>query len=249
MSKTRLDLLLVARGMAATRHEAQTLIRLGKVYGPAGRLDKPGTAVSEDLEVRLKEEERYLSRGGYKLESALAAFDLDPSGWICLDVGASTGGFTDCLLQHGAARVYALDVGKCLLHEKLRHDSRVVVLEEVNARRFDAALVPEPVDLATVDVSFISLTLVLPPLLAAVGPGGLLLPMVKPQFEVGRDKVPRGGVVRREEDRLDAVEKVEACARTLGLDVVGRAASGLKGPKGNQEYFLLLKKPLEGWKA
>lgn len=242
MSKTRLDLLLVSRGLAATRHEAQTLIRLGKVYGPAGRLDKPGTAVSEELEIHLKEEERYLSRGGYKLESALAAFALDPAGWACLDVGASTGGFTDCLLQHGAARVYTLDVGKCLLHEKLLRDPRVVALEAVNARHFDAALVPEPVDLVTVDVSFISLTLVLPPLLDAVRSGGLLLPMVKPQFEVGRDKVPRGGVVRREEHRLEAVEKVESCASALGLEVLGRSASGLKGPKGNQEYFLLLRK-------
>lgn len=243
MSKTRLDLLLVARGLATTRHEAQTLIRLGKVYGPAGLLDKPGMAVREDLAVRLKEEERFLSRGGYKLESALTAFMLDPAGWVCLDVGASTGGFTDCLLQRGAARVYALDVGRSLLHEKLRRDPRVRVLEAVNARCFDATIIPEPVDLVTVDVSFISLTLVLPPLQAVVRPGGLLLPMVKPQFEVGRDKVPRGGVVRLEEDRLDAVRKVAACGTAIGLEEVGRSASGLKGPKGNQEYFLLFKKP------
>jgi 23S rRNA (cytidine1920-2'-O)/16S rRNA (cytidine1409-2'-O)-methyltransferase len=249
MSKTRLDLLVVTRGLAATRHEAQTLIRLGKVYGPGGRLDKPGTAVPRDLEVRLKEEERYCSRGGYKLESALEAFALDPSGWVCLDVGASTGGFTDCLLQRGAARVYALDVGRSLLHEKVRRDPRVTVLEAVNARNFDASTIPEPVDLATVDVSFISLTLVLPPLLPVLRPGGLLLPMVKPQFELGRERVPRGGVVRREEDRLAAVEKVEACAAAIGLEIAGRAPSGLKGPKGNQEYFLLLKKPLEGLKA
>jgi 23S rRNA (cytidine1920-2'-O)/16S rRNA (cytidine1409-2'-O)-methyltransferase len=242
MSKTRLDLLLVSRGLAATRQEAQTLIRLGKVFGPAGRLDKPGSAVPEELAIRLKEEERYCSRGGYKLESALAAFGLDPKGWICLDVGASTGGFTDCLLQRGAARVYALDVGKSLLHEKLLRDPRVAVIEEVNARRFDAGLVPEPVDLVTVDVSFISLTLVLPPLPAVVRPGGLLLPMVKPQFELGKGRVPRGGVVRREEHRCEAVDKVAACAAGLGLEVLGRAASGLKGPKGNLEYFLLLKK-------
>ena len=242
MSKTRLDLLLVARGLAATRQQAQTFIRLGKVFGPAGRLDKPGTPVPEDLVLRIQAEERYCSRGGYKLESALAAFGLDPAGWACLDVGASTGGFTDCLLQHGAVRVYALDVGRCLLHEKLRRDPRVIPLEAVNARHFDAALVPGPVDLATVDVSFISLTLILPPLVAAVRAGGLFLPMVKPQFEVGRDKVPRGGVIRREEDRLGAVEKVEACARALDLEVLGRSLSGLKGPKGNQEYFLLLRK-------
>lgn len=242
MSKTRLDLLLVSRGLAATRHEAQTLIRLGRVYGPAGLLDKPGTAVAEDLAVRLKEEDRYCSRGGYKLESALDAFGLDPAGWVCLDVGASTGGFTDCLLQRGAARVYALDVGQCLLHEKLRRDPRVATLEAVNARKFDAGLLPEPVDLVTVDVSFISLTLVLPPLIAAVRPGGLLLPMVKPQFELGRGRVPRGGVVRREEDRSEAVDKVAACASGLGLEALGRSASGLKGPKGNLEYFLLLRK-------
>jgi 23S rRNA (cytidine1920-2'-O)/16S rRNA (cytidine1409-2'-O)-methyltransferase len=243
MSKTRLDLLLVARGLAATRHEAQILIRLGKVFGPAGRLDKPGAAVPADFAVRLKEEDRYCSRGGYKLESALRAFGLALGGWACLDVGASTGGFTDCLLQHGAARVYALDVGRSLLHGKLLRDPRVVPLEAVNARRYEAALVPEPVDLVTVDVSFISLTLVLPPLVPAVRPGGLLLPMVKPQFELGRERVPRGGVVRREEDRTAAVEKVEACARALGLEVRGRSASGLKGPKGNQEYFLLLERP------
>jgi 23S rRNA (cytidine1920-2'-O)/16S rRNA (cytidine1409-2'-O)-methyltransferase len=242
MSKARLDLLLVERGLAASRNEAQVLIRLGKVYSRAGRLDKPGTLISTDEEIRLKEEDRYFSRGGYKLESALDAFGLNPDGWACLDVGASTGGFTHCLLLRGASHVTALDVGRNLLHEKLRSDPRVTVMDGMNARHFAADQIAGPVDLITVDVSFISLALVLPPLIPALKPSGLLLPMVKPQFEAGRGQVGKGGVVRDPQIREATAERIRALCEELGLSFLGSSQSAVKGPKGNEEIFLLFRK-------
>ena len=242
MSKARLDMVLVERGLASSRNEAQTLIRLGRVYGRSGRLDKPGLLVDPAAEVWIKEEARFLSRGGYKLEGALEAFQLNPEGWICLDVGASTGGFTHCLLLRGAAHVYALDVGENLLHEKLKSDPRVAVLDGVNARNFKAEMLPRQLDLITVDVSFISLTLVLPPLVPALKPGGLLLPMVKPQFEAGKGQVGKGGVVRDPVVREATVEKIRRLGAGLGLEVLGSAPSPVKGPKGNEEMFILFRK-------
>jgi 23S rRNA (cytidine1920-2'-O)/16S rRNA (cytidine1409-2'-O)-methyltransferase len=242
MSKARLDLVLVERGLVSSRHEAQVLIRLGRVYSKSGRLDKPGLLVDPGAEIRIKEEARFLSRGGYKLEGALEAFGLNPEGWICLDVGASTGGFTHCLLLRGAAHVYALDVGENLLHEKLRKDPRVTVLDGVNARYFRPELLPGPVDFITVDVSFIGLSLVLPPLIPALRSGGLLLPMVKPQFEAGKGRVGKGGVVRDPGVREETVEKIRRLGGDLGLQILGTAASPVKGPKGNEEVFILFRK-------
>lgn len=243
MSKARLDLLMVERGLAASRNEAQVLIRLGRVYSRAGRLDKPGALISADEEIRVREEDRYFSRGGYKLESALDAFGLNPDGWTCLDVGASTGGFTHCLLLRGAAHVTALDVGHNLLHEKLQSDPRVTVLDGMNARHFLPDQIAGPVDLITVDVSFIGLALVLPPLVPALKPSGLLLPMVKPQFEVGRGQVGKGGVVRDQKIREATADKIRALGEELGLSFLGSSQSAVKGPKGNEEIFLLFKKP------
>lgn len=242
MSKARLDLVLVEQGLASSRHEAQVLIRLGRVYGRSGRLDKPGLMVDPAAEVWIKEEARFLSRGGYKLEGALDVFGLKPEGWACLDVGASTGGFTHCLLLHGAAHVYALDAGENLLHEKLKADPRVTVLDGVNARNFQPETLGRQVHLITVDVSFISLTLVLPPLIPALRSGGLLLPMVKPQFEAGKGQVGKGGVVRDPGMREASVEKIRRLGGELGLQVLGTAPSPVKGPKGNEEVFILFQK-------
>jgi 23S rRNA (cytidine1920-2'-O)/16S rRNA (cytidine1409-2'-O)-methyltransferase len=183
-------------------------------------------------------EHPYVSRGGVKLAAALDAFALDPSGLVCLDVGASTGGFTDCLLQRGAARVYAVDVGHGQLDARLRADPRVVVRERVNARRLSAEDVPEPVDLAVVDVSFISLRLILPAVVARVRPGGAVVLLVKPQFEAGRGEVPRGGVVRSEETRRRVVSEIEAAARELRLAPIGAQPSPILGARGNAEFLL-----------
>ena len=243
MSKARLDLLMVERGLAASRNEAQVLIRLGRVYSRTGRLDKPGTMIPADEEIRIREEDRYFSRGGYKLEGALDALGLKPEGWTCLDVGASTGGFTHCLLMRGAAHVTALDVGHNLLHEKLRADPRVTVMDGMNARHFLPGQIAGPVDLITVDVSFISLALVLPPLIPALKPSGFLLPMVKPQFEAGRGQVGKGGVVRDPKIREATAARIRALGEGLGLAFLGSAQSSVKGPKGNEEIFLLFKKP------
>jgi len=180
----------------------------------------------------------WVSRGGVKLAAALDAFGIDPAGRVCLDVGASTGGFTDCLLQRGAARVYAVDVGHGQLDARLRADPRVVVREKVNARSLSRAEVLEPVSLAAVDVSFISLRLVLPAVAALVEPGGAIVALVKPQFEAGRREVPRGGVVRDEEVRRRVVEEVAAAGRALGLEVAGSIPSPIRGARGNEEFLL-----------
>jgi 23S rRNA (cytidine1920-2'-O)/16S rRNA (cytidine1409-2'-O)-methyltransferase len=196
-------------------------------------------------ELRLRQGERFVSRGGYKLETALEHFGLDVSGWTVLDVGASTGGFTDCLLQRGAAKVYAVDVGYGQLHWRLRKDGRVVALERVNMRHASRDLLPEQVDLATIDCSFISLRMILPPAATFLRPGGYVLALVKPQFEVPRGRTEKG-VVRSPELQLEAVHGVVRFARdSLGLVGLGEVAAGVKGPRGNQEYLALLRKPVE----
>jgi 23S rRNA (cytidine1920-2'-O)/16S rRNA (cytidine1409-2'-O)-methyltransferase len=206
-------------------------------------IDKPGTRIREDAALRVRgEEKRFVSRGGEKLSGALAELGIDPSGRSCLDVGASTGGFTDCLLQAGARRVAAVDVGYGQLDVRLREDSRVQVLERTNARTLEASAIPFEIDLVTVDVSFISARLLLPRI-AEVAPRAWLLVMVKPQFEVGREQVGKGGVVRDEALRLRAVEDVAAAAQELGYAERGRAESCLPGPKGNVEIFLWLSPP------
>ncbi len=237
---TRLDERLVADGLVDTRTRAQARIRLGEVLVDDVPVDKPGTRVRAAARIRLRgETRRYVSRGGDKLAGALQDLGLDPSGRTCLDLGASTGGFTDCLLKHGAAAVVAVDVGYGQMEGALRNDPRVRVLDRTNARALLPAQVPEQIGLVTVDVSFISSTLLLPRL-PEVAPEAELLVMVKPQFEVGREKVGKGGVVRSDADRALAVAEVKRCAEGLGYRALGQADSRVAGPKGNREIFLWL---------
>ena len=243
-SKSRLDQLLVARGLAESRAKAQALILAGRVLVEGVMVAKAGAQVPEDARVTLKPpSQRYVSRGGEKLAAALEHFQVSPGGKVALDVGASTGGFTHCLLTQGVSKVYAVDVGYGQLDASLRHDPRVVVLERRNIRHLPREAIPEPVDLITLDLSFISLTLVLPQILRFLRPGGEVLALVKPQFEVGKGRVGKGGVVRDEKLRQEAVHRVAQSAAALGLKVSPAFPSPLKGPKGNQEYFLYLIAP------
>ena len=239
MTRLRLDVLLVERGLAANRERAARLIVAGDVLVDERPATKPGTRVRDDAPVRLRNPPApYVSRGGEKLAGALDAFGVDPTGMRVLDVGASTGGFTDCVLQRGAREVVAIDVGYGQLAWSLRQDARVLVHERVNARTLPDDFVVPPVDLAVVDVSFISLRLVLPAVTALVRPGGTLVALVKPQFEVGPEHVGSGGVVRDEVARAGAVSAVRAAAESLGWVVRGEADAVLAGPKGNREVFL-----------
>ena len=235
-----MDTLLAERGLAPSRTSAAASVRAGRVrVGRGGaRATKPGQLIGADEELRLEGPPRYVSRGGVKLENALAALPVDPAGRDCLDVGASTGGFSDCLLKRGAARVIALDVAHGQLDWGLRNDERVHVIERANARALEPADLPFAPTLATVDVSFISLAKVLPAVAACLAPEADLLALVKPQFELGRGRVGHGGVVRDEGDRREAVLAVAEAARSLGLAVRGFASSGLPGPKGNKETFV-----------
>jgi 23S rRNA (cytidine1920-2'-O)/16S rRNA (cytidine1409-2'-O)-methyltransferase len=237
--KRRLDLLLVERGLFGARARAQRAIAAGLVFVNGQIIDKPGAQVSVDAHFEVKEKLRYVSQGGLKLEKALRVFQIDVTDKICLDVGASTGGFTDCLLQHRAKRVYAVDVGKGQFDWKLRTDSRVVILEEINARYLKLDQVGETVDIATIDVSFISLKLIVPPLKEIVKPGGDLIALVKPQFEAGREKIQRGGVVKDSSVHQRVLEDLARFAQDqLKLSVVNATFSPIKGPAGNIEFFL-----------
>lgn len=239
MPRTRLDRLLVARGLAPTREKAQALILSGAVSVNGRRADKAGTPVEESAELAVAGPPHpYVSRGGVKLEAALDAFGLDPTGQAGLDVGASTGGFTDCLLQRGAAKVYAVDVGYGQLDARLRADPRVVLREKVNARFLSRAHVPEPVALAAIDVSFISTRLVLPAVVPLVASGGAIVVLVKPQFEAGRAEVGKGGIVRSEEVRRRVVFEIAAFGRGLGLAPLGSFPSPIRGARGNEEFLL-----------
>jgi 23S rRNA (cytidine1920-2'-O)/16S rRNA (cytidine1409-2'-O)-methyltransferase len=237
----RIDRLLVERGLVESRERARRLVMAGSVLVGDRPVTKPGTEVAADAEIRLRETAApFVSRGGEKLAGALDAFALDVAGRVALDVGASTGGFTDCLLQRGARRVIALDVGYGQLAWRLRQDARVVVLERTNARSLAADALPETPDLATVDVSFISLGIVLPAVVAVLAPAADVVALVKPQFEVGKGQVGKGGVVRDDALRAGAVAGVRTAAAALGLEVRGEAESVLPGPKGNREVFLWL---------
>jgi 23S rRNA (cytidine1920-2'-O)/16S rRNA (cytidine1409-2'-O)-methyltransferase len=238
--KTRLDQLLVTRGLAQSRTQAQALILAGRVRVEGVAAAKAGTPVAEDAALTVKEAPRFVSRGGEKLAAALDHFLVSPAGKVALDAGASTGGFTQVLLSRGAVKVYAVDVGYGQLDQSLRRDPRVISLERRNLRLLSREAVPEPIDLITLDLSFISLTLVLPKVRDFLRPGGEILAMVKPQFEVGKGKVGKGGVVRDPQLQQEAVEKVAAAAAALGFEVSPAFPSPLKGPKGNQEYFLYL---------
>jgi 23S rRNA (cytidine1920-2'-O)/16S rRNA (cytidine1409-2'-O)-methyltransferase len=234
VSKKRLDVVLVERGLAESRAQAQALIIAGLVRGHS----KPGEQVADDVELEVAQLPPYVSRAGHKLANALDAFGLDVGGLDCLDVGASTGGFTDVLLQRGAARVIALDVGYGQLHPKLRNDPRVTVFERTNARAVEE--LPFAPQLVTCDVSFISVRIALPPLFRLAAPGWQALVLVKPQFEAGKADVPRGGVVRDTEVHRRVVTAVAEAAPAWGGEVAGVVDSGLPGPKGNREFVLHL---------
>ena len=234
MTKKRLDVVLVERGLAESREQAKALVMAGLVPG----YDKPGQQVGDDATLTVDRPPRFVSRGGEKLAHALDKLGVDPGGKGCLDLGASTGGFTDCLLQRGASRVVALDVGRGQLDWSLRNDERVTVLEGVNVRALEPSELPFRPSLVVADVSFISLAKVLGPIRAAIADDGEVLAMVKPQFELGRGRVGKGGVVRSGDDRREAVRNVIAAAAELGLAATGVAAAGVPGPKGNQEYFV-----------
>jgi 23S rRNA (cytidine1920-2'-O)/16S rRNA (cytidine1409-2'-O)-methyltransferase len=246
MVKVRLDTLLARRGLFESRARAAASVMAGEVrLGGAGgeRAAKPGQLVAEDVELAVDERPRFVSRGGIKLANALAATGVSVAGRRCLDVGASTGGFTDCLLQAGAAHVVAVDVAYGELHWRLRTDERVTVVERCNARSLRPGALPYAPDVVVVDVSFISLTKILPAVLACAAERFDALAMVKPQFEVGRERVGKGGVVRGAEDRRAALVAVAGAARSAGATVLGFASSGLAGPKGNRESFVWLGEP------
>ena len=237
----RLDERVVAEGLAETRSRAEALIRAGRVLVDDAPVEKPGTRVAEQARLRLRGSlRRFVSRGGDKLAGALDDLGLDPKGRLCLDVGASTGGFSDCLLQSGARHVVAVDVGYGQLDPRLREDPRVTVLERTNARHLEPQALPSGIELVTVDVSFISIRLLLARL-GQVAPGADLLLLVKPQFEVGKGQVGKGGVVRDERLRAGAVAGVREAALELGYKALGEAESRLPGPKGNREIFLWLR--------
>jgi 23S rRNA (cytidine1920-2'-O)/16S rRNA (cytidine1409-2'-O)-methyltransferase len=237
--KIRLDRLLVERGLAETRARAQAMILAGQVLVEEQKAQKCGAPVSTQAEVRLLGEPmKYVGRGGMKLEAALATFRVDPAGKICLDIGASTGGFTDCLLQRGASKVIAVDVGTNQLDWKLRSDPRVEAHENLNARYLTLEQIGSRAQLATLDVSFISVTKILPQVSALLDAGAQVLVLVKPQFEAGRDQVGKGGIVRDPNLHRMAIEKVTRCLLDLGFDVKGSAESAAPGTSGNREFFL-----------
>ncbi len=236
--KIRIDKLLFERGITPSRERAQALVLAGKVMVNQQKVTKPGTSVAADAEIRLLEEDqRYVSRGGIKLEEALRHWQIEVNGKVCLDVGASTGGFTDCLLQHGAARVIAIDTGYGQIDTRLRSDPRVRLLERSNARYLTQEQVGESASFAAMDVSFISATLVLPAVVNAAHPSELVI-LVKPQFEVGREQVGKGGIVRNHEARLAAVEKVKNAVSELGGSDIEVIESPILGAEGNQEFLL-----------
>jgi len=238
--KTRLDKLLVERGLAPTRERAQAMILAGRVLVNEQKIDKPGTATPEDAVFRLLgDAPRYVGRGGLKLEAALQRWAIDLTGKFGADVGASTGGFTDCMLQHGAARVLAIDTGYGQIAQSLRSDDRVALMERTNARLLQPGDLPPGISFLAMDVSFISATLVLPPVLAAIG-GSLreAVVLVKPQFEAGREYVGKGGIVRDAEGHRVAIERVQACLAELGGREIERIDSPILGAEGNKEFLM-----------
>lgn len=239
--KIRLDELLLQRNLVQDRGKARALIGAGEVLVNEHRVDKAGCLCDVTATIRIKEHCPYVSRGGLKLEKGLEHFGIDPAGKVCLDVGASTGGFTDCLLQHGARKVYAVDVAYGQLDWKIRQNVAVVVLERCNARQLTSAFFAEPLDLAVMDASFISITKLIPPLLPLFGHQAFaLLALIKPQFELPREKVPKGGVVVQEELHEEAIRRVSEFALLCGLRSSGTVASPILGPKGNREFLIYL---------
>lgn len=241
MKSERADILLVARGLCESREQAKRLILAGEVRSGGRVLDKPGAKLAADAPLEVTEKPRYVGRGGFKLEGALDAFGIDPAGWVCLDVGASTGGFTDCLLQRGASRVHAVDVGTNQLVWKLRSDPRVVVKEQFNARHMTPADIGEAVRLAVMDLSFISLTKVLPAVFPVLGDGGEVVCLIKPQFELERDDISKGGIVRDPALHERAVAKIrDFVTGVAGHRWLGVVPSPITGTDGNQEFLAWL---------
>jgi len=243
MKKQRADTLLVERGLVESRARAQALVLAGEVFSGERRVEKAGEMLAADAPLRVREGLKYVSRGGLKLEAALDALAIEVAGKRCVDLGASTGGFTDCLLQRGASHVIAVDVGRGQLAEKLRTDARVTVVDETNARALEPAQLGAPVQVVTADLAFISLRLVLPAIRELLEPGGLAVLLVKPQFEVGKGQVGKGGVVRDPELRRQALESVAGAAAELGFERVGHVESPVPGPAGNVEWLLCLRRP------
>ena len=239
--KKRADLLLAERGLVESREQARILIMEGLVFGPSGRVAKASSPLAEDTPLEVRGRLAYVSRGGLKLAHALDSFDLDVAGLTALDLGASTGGFTDCLLQRGSPHVYAVDVGHGQLHHKLRQDHRVTVMEKCNARH--PFILPEPVNLVVIDVSFISLALVIPQAVAHLREGGYVVALVKPQFEVPRERVGRGGIVKDPKVHAATLGRMVIWAANEGLRLRNMCSSPILGDKGNREFFILLQKP------
>jgi 23S rRNA (cytidine1920-2'-O)/16S rRNA (cytidine1409-2'-O)-methyltransferase len=245
--KVRLDTLLHERGLFESREKARAMILAGNVLVEGRVADKAGSLVRDDLNVEILNTMRYVSRGGIKLEKALGSFNITVSGKIAMDIGSSTGGFTDCLLQKGAKKVYSVDVGYGQLHWNLRNDPCVVVLEKTNIRYLRRSAVKDIIDIVTIDVSFISLLKVIPKALEFLGPDREIIALIKPQFEAGKSKVGKGGVVRDETTRQEVLERIKVWAISKGLDVKGVVESPLSGSKGNIEYFIhLVKTPRSG---
>lgn len=245
--KTRLDVLLVERGLAESREKAKAIIMAGEVFVDGQREDKAGTSFPEKVVIEVKGSPlKYVSRGGLKLEKAMTHFDVTLEGKVCMDVGASTGGFTDCMLQNGAKKVYAVDVGNGQLAWKLRQDERVVCMEKTNIRYVTPEEIPDRIRFVSIDVSFISLTKVLGPVKALMEPDGEVVCLIKPQFEAGREKVGKKGVVREKSVHLEVIEMVASFAGSIGFEALHLEFSPIKGPEGNIEYLLHLRNCTDG---
>ncbi|MBI5893892.1 MAG: TlyA family RNA methyltransferase [Deltaproteobacteria bacterium] len=240
--KKRLDVLIVEKGLVTSREKAKALIMTGNVIVNDRVADKPGTEVDENAAVVIKEDLPYVGRGGIKLEGALNNFNIDVNGIVIMDVGASTGGFTDCLLQRGAKKIFAIDVGKGLLDWKLRNDERVKVIEGKNIRHLQFDDIGEFVDMAVIDVSFISLKIVMPNVMNFIKNSGYILALIKPQFEVGKGMVGKGGIVRDSEKQEYVIDRIKEFSISIGLDVKGVAESPITGAKGNREFWIWLNK-------
>jgi len=240
MKKIRLDTLLAQRGLLESREKAKAVIMSGNVFVEGRRADKPGVQIEEDVEIEVRSSPEFVSRGGQKLEKAIKYFELSPEGKVCIDIGASTGGFTDCLLKNGAVKVYAVDVGYGQLAWKIRSDSRVITMERTNIRYVTADMFNPSPQLATIDVSFISLALVLPVVKTLLTDDGQVICLIKPQFEAGREKVGKKGVVRDRSTHLEVLENFVLNAKTSDFSIKGMTYSPIRGPEGNIEYLALL---------
>lgn len=241
--KKRADQLLFERGLAPSRSQAQALVLAGELRANGRPVSKPGDLLDQNSLLEVLEHPRFVSRGGQKLEGSLSHFALDVAGWVCVDIGASTGGFTDCLLQRGARRIYAVDVGRGQLAEKLRVDPRVVVMDRTNARHLVPGAFPEPLDFAVLDASFIGIAKLMPAVSKILPPGRMLLALIKPQFEAGRHETARGkGVIRDAAVRAEAIERATRSVLDAGFSVLGSCDSALPGPKGNAEHFVLARR-------